>query len=268
MAERNYSAEAESLLSAVGQRVRARRRGLDLTLKQLAAASGLSERFLGGLETGRANISLGNLADLAVALRVSVVELVGGAPAKARPLPGVVTLLGLRGAGKSTVGARLAQRLRVPFVELDRLVEQEAGLGLGELFTLHGEGYFRQLESAALRKVLATHPRAVVATGGGLVTNAEAFEVVLGHTRSVWLRASADEHWQRVVTQGDLRPMRDRPQARAELKRRLKEREPLYARAHLTCLTSGRPVEEVVEGLAAWVRQAPANAMGAAAAPV
>jgi XRE family transcriptional regulator, aerobic/anaerobic benzoate catabolism transcriptional regulator len=247
-------AEAEgALLSALGNRVRGLRAELGLTRRELARQSGLSERFVAELEAGRANISVVNLSELARVLGVAPGALIDGEGAGAvRPRarePGVIALLGLRGAGKSTVGKKLAGALGAPFFELDRLAEAEAGMRLQEIFALHGEEYFRRLELAALKRFLSTQPRAVLATGGGLVTSPEAFRLLLERTRTVWLKALPDEHWERVVRQGDLRPMQNRPQAKAELKRRLKEREPLYARAELTVSTSGRTVDEVVTEL-------------------
>ncbi len=239
----------EGLLTEVGRKVRARRRDQGLTLKALAKASGLSERFIGDLEAGRANISLLNLAQVAQALAVGLTSLL---EAPASTAQGVVALLGLRGAGKSSVGKALAGRLGVGFFELDRLVEAEAGMGLGELFAIHGEDYFRQLELKALDRFLGAHSSGVLATGGGLVTSPDAFDLLLSRTRTVWLKASPEEHWSRVVKQGDLRPMENRPHAMSELRRRLKQREPLYRRAERECITSARPVGAVVDELARW----------------
>jgi XRE family aerobic/anaerobic benzoate catabolism transcriptional regulator len=231
------------ILNALGDRVRALRQERGLTLSALASQASLSLRFVSDVEGGRANISLLNLSGLAQALGVAPGALIE-APV---PPPAVVALLGLRGAGKSTVGERLANRLGVRFFELDRLVEAESGMSLPELFAIHGEEYFRRQEVAALKRFFGQHPRGVLATGGGLVESPEAFRLLLERTFTVWLRASADEHWQRVVAQGDTRPMANRPHAMAELKRRLKEREPLYARARVACATSGQTVDQVVE---------------------
>jgi XRE family aerobic/anaerobic benzoate catabolism transcriptional regulator len=127
-------------------------------------------------------------------------------------------------------------------------------MSIDEIFAIHGEDYFRRLELMALRRFLETHTDGVLATGGGLVTSPEAYRLLLERSRTVWLRASPQDHMARVVRQGDLRPMRNRPHAMAELKRRLKEREPLYAKAHRVCPTSKRKVDEVVEDLASWAR--------------
>ncbi len=164
---------------------------------------------MGELEAGRANISVMNLVEVARALDVPLPRLLEGA----EPEPGVVALLGLRGAGKSSVGKQLAAQLGVAFFELDKLVEPEAGMRLSEIFAIHGEGYFRQAELAALRRFLETHERGVLATGGGLVESPQALALLKSRARTVWLKASPDEHWSRVVEQGDLRPMKNRPQA-------------------------------------------------------
>ncbi len=236
------------LLTEIGLRVRVRRLERGLTLKGLAQVSGLSERFVSDLEAGKANISVLNLAEVAAGLQVSLPSLVAE-PTTPTRRAGVLALLGLRGAGKSTVGKALSDRLGVPFFELDRLVEAEAGMSLSELFAIHGEGYFRQVELQALKKFLLAHPQAVLATGGGLVTSPDAFKLLLERTFTIWLKASPEEHWHRVVKQGDLRPMENRPSAMAELKRRLREREPLYARAALVCVTSGKTANAVVNEL-------------------
>jgi XRE family aerobic/anaerobic benzoate catabolism transcriptional regulator len=237
------------LLKRLGGRVRALRSERAWTRRQLAEKSGLSERFMADLESGKANISVVNLSQLAGALGVRLGSLLEEEVSR----PGVISLLGLRGAGKSTIGAALARRLKVPFFELDRLAEAEAGMTLPELFAMHGEDYYRRLELSALKRFLGSHARAVLATGGGVVTSPEAFQLLLDRTRTIWLRAQPEEHWDRVVHQGDLRPMRNRPHAMSELRRRLKEREPYYARAELTVSTTGLSVSEVVGALAADV---------------
>lgn len=227
---------------ALGDRVKALRNKRGATLKEVAATSGLSLRFLSEVEAGRANPSLGSLHDLAAALDVDVVDLVRreepGAP---RPL----ALLGLRGAGKSTVGERLAARLGWPFVEVDREVEAEAGMALGAIFELHGEEHYRALERRVLARLLASPRPAVLATGGGVVTHPESFDVLRTKAKTVWLKATPQAHWDRVIAQGDRRPMAQRQQARAELEALYRAREPLYARAELVVETTQASVDEV-----------------------
>jgi XRE family aerobic/anaerobic benzoate catabolism transcriptional regulator len=244
--------EAEQVLSGLGARVRARRAARRWTLKQLAQASGVSERFLSDLEAGRGNISVARLCDVARALGVRPAELLEGdvprAPAR------VVALLGLRGAGKSTVGPKLASRLRLPFFELDGLIEAEAGLGVAEIFALHGEDYYRRLERSVLARFLDRGEGAVLATGGGVVNSPEAMRLLEERCVTVWLKAAPEDHWERVVKQGDSRPMRGNPHAMSELRALLARREPLYARARHQVDTGKLGVRGSVEALAQALR--------------
>lgn len=241
----------DDLLHHLGVRVRELRTERGLSLRGLAQASGVSERYLSELEAGRGNISILRLSAVASALGSSGGALLLEAErAVSSGSPRVVALLGLRGAGKSTIGPRLASRLRLPFFELDGLIEAAAGLSLGEIFALHGEATYRRLELEALRRFLAEHPSAVLATGGGIVGHAEAYALLRERAVTVWLRAAPDDHWDRVVSQGDDRPMADNPAARRELRRILSEREPLYARARHTVDTSRLGVSGSVEALA------------------
>ena len=235
--------DADRLLAGLGRRVRALRAARGSTLREMAARAGLSERFLGQVEGGGANISVRKLASLAGALGTTPAELLNG-PGGERDLP-VIALLGLRGAGKTTIGRRLARRLHVPFVELDRRVEEAAGLGLDEVFALHGEEYYRRLERETLEDVLREDRPLVLATGGGLVTSPDTYALLRHRALTVWLRAHPEEHWNRVVQQGDRRPMADHPEAMAELRRLLAAREPLYAEAAHTVATSGRSADDV-----------------------
>lgn len=251
------SAADARLLRALGGVVRARRTARGWPRRRLADEAGVSERFLAELEAGTGNISVLRLDDVARALGARAGDVLVEAERAARAerarrdeadgdagAPPVVALVGLRGAGKSAIGARLAAARGVPFVELDELVAAEAGLGLGALFELHGERYFRTLERDVLRRLLDRGAPCVLATGGSLVTDPETWGLLRGRARTVWLRATAKEHWDRVVAQGDARPMRGRPRARAELGELLKRREPLYRQADLAVPTSGVGVEE------------------------
>ncbi|HEX5473385.1 MAG TPA: shikimate kinase [Vicinamibacterales bacterium] len=243
----------DDVLRRLGGRIRSARAARHQTRRALSELSGVSLRFLVQLEAGRANISVKRLADVARALDTTPAALLDDRDDE-RPL--VVALLGLRGAGKTTVGRQLARRRHVPFVELDRRIERAAELSLAELFSLHGEDYYRRLERESLAELLAERRPMVLATGGGLVTSPETYALLRGAAATVWLRASPEDHWNRVVRQGDRRPMADHPQAMADLRALLAAREPLYESAEYTVQTSGRVIAEVVDEIAAKVRVA------------
>jgi XRE family transcriptional regulator, aerobic/anaerobic benzoate catabolism transcriptional regulator len=279
-------------LKALGDRVRQARARRGMTRKQLARDSGVSERYLAQTEGGKGNISVLVLRQLARALNVSVdvllfegpeppVELVhtveflrrlplddlararqmllhqfGGVDPAARHRR--IALIGLRGAGKSTLGAALAESLEMPFLELDRLIEHESGLTLSLIFDFRGQSGFRQLERQCLEDVIQRHPRFVLATGGSLVSEPATFERLLSSCFTVWLRASPEEHMQRVIAQGDMRPMSNNRDAMSDLKRILAEREVLYSKADIQVDTAGRTLEESLEALIQALRDSPA----------
>ena len=238
------------ILELVGRRVRSARVQRHWTIRELAERSGVSVRFLVQLEAGHGNISVKRLADLARAFEVPTADLLNDDDPEPRR---VVALLGLRGAGKTTIGKQLARRLHVRFVELDRRIEKAADMSLAELFSLYGEDYYRRLERETLAAVVkATRPM-VLATGGGIVESPDTYALLKKSAITVWLRAAPEDHWNRVVSQGDRRPMADHPQAMADLRALLLAREPLYASADHTVPTSGRSVESIVDDLAATV---------------
>lgn len=242
----------EHLLEELGRAVRDRRAARGLTLRDLSDRAGVSTRFLADLEAGRGNISVLRLHDVAVALGTTASQLLDAEAQRAKARPPIVALLGLRGAGKSTIGKRLAKRLGVPFVELDAKVEEAAGLSLREIFELHGEAHYRRLERDVLRRVLDENSGgAVLATGGSIVMDDETFALLRAHARTVWLQASPDSHWSRVVAQGDRRPMANRANAKAELAQLLEERKARYAKADLTVDTDALGVDGVVRALGA-----------------
>ena len=241
--------EHQILLTGIGDAVRKLRDARGLTRRELAQKSGISERFLADLETGQGNISVARLHDVARALGTSAGELLVSAQPDG-PDRRVVALVGLRGAGKSTIGRALARRLGVPFVELDALVEKDAGLSLSAIFSLHGEAYYRRLAREVLSRFLRESEGAVVATGGGIVTDRDAYRLLQKRARTVWLQATPDDHWRRVLEQGDVRPSAASPHAREELRALLKAREPLYAQAELSVDTSRLGIEGAVEEIA------------------
>ncbi len=269
--------EQAELLTTIGARVRRLRASRGLTGRALAEASDLSVRFLSQLESGRANIAVGRLQRVADALDVSLETLVGEATvagdgpraALQRILAGAseadvarclrlvemslaedpraaISLLGMRGAGKSTLGPRLAERLGLPFVELDERIQEAAGLALTEIFAIHGEAYYRRLEGRCLAELFGEGVRRVIELPGGIVQNADAFGLALRHGTTIWLSATPEDHMQRVLAQGDTRPVADRDDAMAELRAILETRLPLYARASITVDTSGHGVDEVL----------------------
>jgi XRE family aerobic/anaerobic benzoate catabolism transcriptional regulator len=242
-------------LSRLGDRVRGWRAEHGITRKALALRSGVSERYLAQLESGQGNVSILLLRRIAHAVELPVEVLVREHEGDARRSR--IALLGLRGAGKSTLGAKLAQALKVPFIELDREVEREAGTGLGEVFSMYGQDAYRRFERKALARVLKDYPRdqprAVIATGGSLVSDPETYALLRGHCHCVWLKASPEEHMQRVIAQGDLRPFSGRAAALEEIRALLADRDGLYARADETVDTTGRSVRQSLAELRALV---------------
>jgi len=281
-ARRGAAPADEAYLKRVGERVRVARARRGMSRKSLSKASGVSERYLAELERGAGNASLLVLRQLADALSIEAAALVSDAPERAIDLTlaihqlerlspadlaearrllgqrfgpagaaaqGRIALIGLRGAGKTTLGQLAAQALGVPFVELDREVEKEAGTLLAEIFALYGQDAFRRFERRALERVLNENERAVIAAGGGLVTDPLSYELLLERCFCVWLKASPQEHMSRVMAQGDMRPFKGRSAALDEIRKLLAERERLYARAPLALDTSGKTVRQTLQEL-------------------
>lgn len=267
-----------ALLQSVGRRVLQARAQCGFSRAQLASRSGVSLRFLAQLESGQANISLQRLEEVATALNLPLVSLLDDQSGEIGTLLAVrtpeeiaeivdwltsrfsekkkrrVALLGLRGAGKSSVGSKLAEILDVGFFELDSLIEDAAGLSLQEIFELQGREAYRQLEHATLVRFLAQNSNAVLATGGGIISATETYQLVRRSCATVWLRARPEDHWNRVVQQGDQRPMQGHPAAMQELRSLLAARESVYAQADLTVETAHRGIEDIAHDVVEQLR--------------
>ena len=279
------SAEAvanRDFLGLLGERVRDARVRRGLTRKALARDSAVSERYLAELEAGRGNISVLLLRQVAGTLSVPLAELLrenedqaldltliheflerlpkqrlarvrtqlqrdfGGNPAGRSER---IALIGLRGAGKSTLGKTLADELNVPFIELDREIEREAGTGLSEIFLLYGQQGYRRYEQRCLQKILESQARCVIATGGSIVSEPGTYDLLRSSCFTVWLKAKPEEHMARVMAQGDLRPMEGNAQAMADLKRILQSRAALYGQADAVVDTAGRSLKQSLKDL-------------------
>jgi XRE family aerobic/anaerobic benzoate catabolism transcriptional regulator len=280
--------EDTALLAALGERVREARARRGMSRKTLAQDSGVSERYLAQLESGEGNASVLLLRQIAGALNLPLTDLLrepnGGSPELAltvqllqRLSPAELTLareelmhrfgggsqarrrqrialIGLRGAGKSTLGARLANELGVPFIELDRQIEREAGTSLSEIFLLYGQAGYRRYERRTLEKVLEQHERCVIAAGGSIVSEPATYDLLLSTCHTVWLKARPEEHMARVIAQGDTRPMAGNMQAMDDLRRMLDARAALYGQADAVVDTAGRSVEQSLRDLKRSVR--------------
>lgn len=239
-----YSADmrSETFLKELGRKLRARRLVNGLSQQRLAELAGLSPRYVSQLESGHGNISILRLYELTQALGVALHEVV-----RLEDSPRIIALIGLRGAGKSTVGRAVADELGRPFVELDALIEEEAGLGLAEIFALHGESYYRRLEREVLSRFLADASDAILATGGSLVSDAATYRLLKANAITIWLKAAPEQHLERVVAQGDRRPMAGRADPLDDLRTLLNKREPLYGEAELVVDTSALLPDAVIE---------------------
>lgn len=280
----------DPFLVVLGERVRMMRSRRGVTRRVLAREAGISERHLANLETGTGNASVLLLRQLAQALNCSMAELVGqdgvvspelvlirqllrgrdettlqrvrlalsdllGAGQSDPARTGRIALIGLRGAGKSSLGSMLADDLGIPFIELNRVVERIVGCGVHEIHSLYGSAAYRRYEQRALEETIASFPRAVIATAGGLVSEPSTFGLLLSRCYTVWLRASPEEHMNRVVAQGDLRPMAGNAEAMDDLKRILSGREAFYAKADLMFDTGARTLADSYLELRAVLQQ-------------
>ncbi len=237
-------------LIVVGRRIRRRRERLGLSRRELAEVSGISERYIAQVEAGLGNLSLSKLFALAESVRTTAEELVAGAHGGAFP----IAFVGLRGAGKSTVGKRVASKLGRRFVEVDAEIEAVSGLSLASIFSLHGEAYYDQLQREVLRRLIEDGSDLVMAVGGSVVRDIETFEHLLTFSTVVWLKAEPKVHWDRVLAQGDTRPMEKNPQAFNQLKSILKKREPFYKKADLVVDTTQLEADVVAEKVSVSLR--------------
>jgi XRE family aerobic/anaerobic benzoate catabolism transcriptional regulator len=278
------------MLAALGERVRNLRAQRGLTRRAVAAAADVSERHLANLEYGTGNASILVLQQVATALRCPLAELVGdfttqtpewlllrellehrseaelrqvrlavqqllGGGAQDSARPHRIALIGLRGAGKSTLGPLLARSLDVPFVELSREIEALAGCSVREIHDLYGATAYRRYERRALEATIQLHGEVVIATPGGIVSDPATFNELLTHCTTVWLRASPEEHMGRVVAQGDMRPMAANPEAMEDLRRILDGRADFYSKADLTVDTSQQTPEQSLQRLVQGLRK-------------
>lgn len=276
-AQRVASVSNDGFLLFLGKRVRELRNRRGLTRKMMAREADVSERHLAQLEAGEGNVSIVLLRRIAAALHVSLAELFA-AEAETRhekiliqrflerlPAHRVedamlrlqrefgeeeearrkrVALIGLRGAGKSTLGLRLGQELNVPFIEMDQEIEKDTGMPLGEIFSLYGQTGYRAIERRTLERVLGEQKRAILSVGGGVVSEKETYDYLLSNCYTVWIKAHPEEHMARVIAQGDLRAIAGGNQAMLDLRGILEAREPLYRKADMYLDTSGNTVDE------------------------
>lgn len=253
-AEKSARTDNAALLRSVGVQVRTERLKRGMTRRALAEQSQTSERYLAQIETGSGNPSVLVLDAIARALDVAAADLM---PPPRRAAPATrsaqrarrIALIGLRGAGKSTLGAALARRIAAPFIEIDKIIEQEHGAPIATLFDVYGQATFRRYEREALTHVVTASPAAVIATAGGIVADDATLSQLLDQTHVIWLQASPAEHMRRVMEQGDFRPMADNRDAMKDLIAILDARAPAYGRAHARVDTSGKGVEACVEEL-------------------
>ncbi|WP_244789231.1 helix-turn-helix transcriptional regulator [Cupriavidus pauculus] len=288
------NAGRNALLVGLGEKVREHRARRGLTRKATALAAGVSERHLANLEHGNGNASIVVLQQIASALQCSIVELlgdvttssaewillremladrdeatlrrvriavgellgIGAEHAAGTQRSGRIALIGLRGAGKTTLGAMLAEDLDFPFVELSREIEKFAGCGISEFQGLYGMSAYRRYERQALEEAIQIYPEAVIATPGGLVSDPATFNILLAHCTTVWLQAAPEDHMERVRAQGDYRPMAASKEAMEDLRQILQGRAAFYSKAEFAVDTSAHSLDGTFVVLRDVVRKA------------
>ncbi|HXH03665.1 MAG TPA: helix-turn-helix transcriptional regulator [Candidatus Competibacteraceae bacterium] len=279
--------QISAYIAHIGERVRGLRARRGMTRKDLSKHSGISERYLAQVEGGEANISITLLWRIAQAMNVEFHELL---PYNSKPAIQVapllaflerlspeqqksayslllkhfadakgpvhgVALIGLRGAGKTTLGSLLAKEMSIPFLRLGEIIEKFAGMGVGEIFSLGGQQAYRRLEHQAVQHVIDNYDNVILEAGGSLVSEKETYDLLLTSFYTVWVRAQPEEHMSRVIAQGDFRPMAGNQEAMEDLRRILTEREPYYQAANYVLDTSGRSVEDCLQELVTKVRR-------------
>jgi XRE family aerobic/anaerobic benzoate catabolism transcriptional regulator len=242
------------LLSSLASRIRKHRKQLGFTQADLAQRAGVSARFLSQLESGKGNISVQRLADISAALSLSLGELFRGLGPYG---PLVLSFVGLRGAGKSTLGALVANNLGIPFVELDQEIVTRSAMSLSEIFSFGGADYYHELQDRILKELLEKPEPLVLAVGGSIVGSTVSWERLRNHTKTVWLHAAPKTYLARVRAQGDLRPMKGRDNALIELKQLLAVRSPLYAQADLHIDTDSKELTALILELTDFYRGNP-----------
>ena len=245
-----------TLLQSIGERIRARRKELGLSRAALAQEADVSARFLAQLESGSGNISIQRLADVSQALRMPLSVLLNGLGYQPASF---IALVGLRGAGKSTVGTALATQLGWHFVELDQLIVDRAGVSLAEIFEIGGADYYRSLEKELLQEVRMRSESAVLAAGGSIVSSSGNWTFLRQMARTVWLYAKPENYLNRVQAQGDFRPMKGRNDALSELRQILNARLPSYAQAELHIDTDRHQPQDVVKLIQTAFYPSPTN---------
>lgn len=269
--------EVENFVRTVGETVRMARRKRKLSRRELSEISGVSQRYLAQIEAGEGNISISLLFRISGALEIPVRNLFAANPAafendlvsrlycgatpKAREQAikileasqtggekrNRICLTGLRGAGKSTIGPLLARALEMPFLELNAVIEQQAGMPVEEIIALYGQEGYRRLERQSLEVIVSENDTLVLAVAGGIVSETDTYEYLLKHFHSIWLRADPQEHMSRVRAQGDERPMAGNPKAMDDLKSILTSRESLYDKADGQIMTSDKSIDETLD---------------------
>jgi XRE family aerobic/anaerobic benzoate catabolism transcriptional regulator len=275
-------ADTQALLQRVGNTVRAARTARRMPRRSLSELSGVSARYLAQLEGGQGNISIALLQRVAAALDLRLIDLLQDPVAEqeaslldlyrradtstqaavvrrleaAAEVPDKahrICLIGLRGAGKSTLGRRAGDALNIPFIELNRDIELTAGMPVGEIMALYGSDGYRQMESEAVRRVAARHDKLILAVAGGIVSDRETYDTVLSRFHTVWVKASPEEHMARVRAQGDMRPMQGQAGAMDQLRSLLEDRGADYARADARVDTTGKTADQSHEELLALI---------------